>query len=70
MRARHWDGYGKVMDSGQSRYGDGELLSVPSQRKDGTRLSIEFTIVALKDPQDRMSGIAAIMRNVTARSRK
>ena len=67
LRARHWDGYGRVMDSGQSRYGDGELLSVPSQRKDGTRLSIEFTIAALKDPQGRMSGIAAIMRDVTAR---
>jgi signal transduction histidine kinase len=43
------------------------LLSVPSQRKDGTKLSIEFTIVALKDASGRMSGIAAIMRDVTAR---
>ncbi len=67
LRARHWDGYRAVMDSGRSRYGDGELLSVPSQRKDGTRLSIEFTVVALKDPEGRMSGIAAVMRDVTAR---
>jgi PAS domain S-box-containing protein len=67
LRARHWDGYRTVMAGGQSRYGDGELLSVPSQRKDGTKLSIEFTIVALKDASGRMSGIAAVMRDVTAR---
>lgn len=67
LRARHWDGYRKVMAGGQSRYGDGELLSVPSQRKDGAKLSIEFTIVALKDASGRMSGIAAVMRDVTAR---
>lgn len=67
LRARHWDGYRNVMDTGRSRYGDGELLSVPSQRKDGTKLSIEFTIVALKDQQGWISDIAAIMRDVTER---
>jgi PAS domain S-box-containing protein len=67
LRARHWDGYRKVMESGQSLYGAGETLSVPSQRKDGTRLSIEFTITALKDAQGRIAGLAAVMRDVTPR---
>ena len=67
LRARHWDGYRKVMATGQSRYSDDALLSVPSQRKDGTRLSIEFTVAMLKDPQGRMVGIAAVLRDVTAR---
>jgi PAS domain S-box-containing protein len=67
LRARHWDGYRETMRTGHTRYGAGDVLSVPSQRKDGTRLSIEFTIMALKDPQGRMTGIAAVLRDATAR---
>lgn len=67
LRARHWQGYRKVMESGRSRYGAGETLSVPSQRKDGTRLSIEFTVAVLRDAHGRISGLVAVMRDVTAR---
>ena len=45
LRGRHWEGYRQVMQTGQSRYGAGDLLAVPAQRKDGTRISVEFTIV-------------------------
>ncbi|MEA2839505.1 MAG: hypothetical protein QOF41_835 [Methylobacteriaceae bacterium] len=67
LRARHWAGYTQVMRTGESRYGHGDLLSVPALRKDGTRLSIEFTIVPLKDEAGAMAGMAAILRDVTAR---
>lgn len=67
LRARHWDGYHAVMRTGESRYGRGDLLSVPALRKDGGRISVEFTIVPLKDAQGRMDGMAAILRDVTAR---
>ncbi|MDE2571524.1 MAG: PAS domain S-box protein [bacterium] len=67
LRERHWEGYRRVMETGQSRYGDGELLAVPGMRKDGQRISLEFTIVALRDESGRMSGMAAVMRDVTAR---
>jgi PAS domain S-box-containing protein len=67
LRARHWAGYTQVMGTGESRYGHGALLSVPALRKDGTRLSIEFTIVPLKDEAGAMIGMAAILRDVTAR---
>ena len=67
LRARHWEGYRAVMETGESRYGHGDLLSVPSMRKDGTRISVEFTIVPLKDGTGRMTGMAAVMRDVTAR---
>jgi hypothetical protein len=36
-------------------------------RKDGSRVSIEFTIVPFTDGVGRMIGIAAIMRDTTAR---
>lgn len=67
QRARHWEGYRQVMSTGESRYGHGDLLSVPSIRKDGGRISVEFTIVPLEDAEGRMEGMAAIMRDVTKR---
>jgi PAS domain S-box-containing protein len=67
LRARHWDGYAQTMRTGETRYGDGQLLSVPALRKDGARISVEFTIVPFTDSVGRMTGIAAIMRDQTAR---
>ena len=67
LRARHWDGFRQVIETGESRYGAGDLLSVPSIRRDGQRISVEFTIVPLKDEQGRMTGMAAVMRDVTKR---
>ena len=55
------------MRTGQTRYGDGQILSVPAVRMDGTRISVEFTIVPFTDDSGRMVGIAAIMRDTTAR---
>lgn len=67
LRARHWQGYEATMRSGATRYGDGDLLAVPAVRKDGTRVSIEFTITPFRDDAGGMLGIAATMRDVTAR---
>src|SRR4051794_27057795 len=67
LRGRHWAGYAEVMRTGESRYGHGDLLSVPSMRKDGAPISVEFTIVPLKDENGRMAGMAAVLRDVTAR---
>ncbi|KWV60963.1 PAS sensor protein [Bradyrhizobium macuxiense] len=67
LRARHWAGYRHVMETGTSRYGLGELLSVPALTKDGGRISVEFTIVMLHDADGRVAGTAAVMRDVTKR---
>jgi PAS domain S-box-containing protein len=67
LRARHWDGYDRVMATGESRYGDGELLAVPGVTKDGRRISVEFTIIMLRDGENRPAGTAAILRDVTIR---
>jgi PAS domain S-box-containing protein len=67
LRKRHWDGYTETMRSGKTRYGAGDILAVPALRKDGTRVSIEFTIVPFRDGAGRMVGIAAILRDVTKR---
>jgi PAS domain S-box-containing protein len=65
LRKRHWDGYRRVMASGESRYGHGDILAVPGVKKDGTAISIEFTIVPLTGEGGRLNGVAAIMRDVT-----
>jgi PAS domain S-box-containing protein len=67
LRAAHWRGFLEVMRTGRSRYGAGDLLSVPGIRRDGRRISLEFSIVPLKDAEGRMAGMAAILRDVTSR---
>jgi PAS domain S-box-containing protein len=67
LRARHWQGYRHVMATGHSRYGEGDLLSVPALTKDGRRISVEFTIVMLRDEHGNAIGMASIMRDSTAR---
>ncbi len=67
LQARHWEAFHKMMSTGRSRYPEGHLLSVPGLRKDGSQLSIEFTVVALKDGDGRISHIVAVMRDATAR---
>lgn len=67
QRARHWAGFGHTLTTGVTRYGADSLLSVPAIRKDGSRLSVEFTILPFHGEAGKIVGMAAIMRNVTAR---
>jgi PAS domain S-box-containing protein len=66
FRARHWEGYRHVMTTGVTSYGQ-RLLAVPAMRKDGQRISIEFSIALLKDERGEVTGAAAVVRDVTAR---
>jgi len=63
-RERHWAGYREVMRTGQTQYG-AQVLRVPALRKDGSRLSIAFTVGMLKTAEGRVEGIFAIMRDDT-----
>ncbi len=67
QRKRHWDGFGRTLATGATRYGADSLLSVPAIRKDGSRLSVEFTILPFHGESGRIVGMAAIMRDVTIR---
>lgn len=66
FRARHWAGYGEVMRTGRTRYGS-DVLRVPALRKDGQRISIAFTVALLTGGDGRVTGIAAFVRDETAR---
>lgn len=69
LRARHWEGYHRTMATGDTKYGK-DLLAVPGIRKDGSRISLEFSIMLLMDEGGKPLGPAAILRDVTARWKK
>jgi PAS domain S-box-containing protein len=65
-RHRHWEGYQRVMRTGQTRYGT-EVLRVPALHKDGRALSIAFTVALLQAGDSGIQAIAAIVRDETTR---
>jgi PAS domain S-box-containing protein len=69
LRGRHWESYRRVMASGEMKYKTG-LLSSPGVHKDGSRISLEFSMVLLHDEAGEMQGCASIMRDVTERWKK
>ncbi|HBA88028.1 MAG TPA: histidine kinase [Geobacter sp.] len=69
QRARHWEGYFRVMETGSTRYAT-ELLAAPATCKDGTRISTEFSMTIIRDAAGAVAGTAAVMRDVTARWQK
>lgn len=64
LRKAHWDGWQRVIQTGKSRYAGSDLLSVPAIRKDGERISVEFTITPVVDG-DKITMLLAVMRDVT-----
>ena len=66
LRGRHNEGYAKTVATGITRYGD-SLLRVPALHKDGRPLSIAFTVALLTDAQGQVTGVAAVIRDDTAR---
>ena len=65
FRARHWEGYRQVMNTGKSKYA-ADVLRVPATAKDGRPLSIAFTVTLL-DAGEGGRMIAAIVRDETTR---
>ena len=66
LRQRHDVGFNKSMETGTTRYGT-TLLKVPALHKDGRTLSIAFTVGMLFDEAGKVSGVAAVIRDETAR---
>jgi PAS domain S-box-containing protein len=66
LRDQHRQGYRRVIETGVTQY-DRRVLAVPAIRKDGARISLEFTVVLLRQATGEVLGVAAILRDVTAR---
>jgi PAS domain S-box-containing protein len=67
LQKHHWEGFAKTVQSGKTRYSAGDVFAVLAQRRDGVRISIEFTILPFLDRAGRVLGMAAILRHVTKR---
>lgn len=66
LRQRHWDGWVKTMETGHTRYGN-DVLRVPALHKDGSSLSIAFTVALLPTPEGKVGSIVAVIRDETKR---
>lgn len=66
QQQRHWDGYHQTMKTGITKYGH-DLLRVPALHKDGRTLSIAFTVALIHSADGSVSGIAAVVRDESAR---
>ncbi len=66
LRKRHWDGYHRSMETGTTKYGN-DMLRVPATHKDGSAMSIAFTVAMLFDDAHKVSAVVAVIRDETAR---
>ncbi|MFM6992861.1 MAG: PAS domain-containing protein [Rhodoferax sp.] len=66
QQQRHWDGYQQTMKTGVTKYGH-DLLKVPALHKDGRTLSIAFTVALIHGADGSVGGIAAVVRDESAR---
>ncbi|MDD2366922.1 MAG: PAS domain S-box protein [Desulfuromonadaceae bacterium] len=66
LRKRHWEGFRRVMATGETKYKT-SLLSSPGISKSGSRISLEFSMLLLHDENGELAGCASIMRNVNER---
>lgn len=66
QRQKHNEGYSHSMQTGTTRYGT-SLLKVPAKHKDGSMLSIAFTVGMLFEASGKANGVVAIIRDETER---
>jgi PAS domain S-box-containing protein len=66
LRKRHWEGYDKSMQTGQTRYTH-DVLRVPAVDKAGRAMSIAFTVFMLFGPDGKPSACGSVIRDETER---
>jgi PAS domain S-box-containing protein len=68
QKDRHWEGYDRVLESGETKFKDGALLTVSALRSDGTRVGVEMSLTPLSQ-DGAVTAIAAIVRAVRRSNR-
>jgi PAS domain S-box-containing protein len=66
QQQRHWEGFTKTMETGQTRYGN-DVLRVPAVHKDGHSISIAFTVALLPAAEGKVGAIVAVVRDESKR---
>jgi len=68
QKDQHWEGYDRVLESGETKFGNGDLLTVSALRADGTRVGVEMSITPLQQ-EGNVAAIAVIVRPVRRAAR-
>jgi PAS domain S-box-containing protein len=66
LRAAHWAGFQKAIDTGQAKY-EGRVLTTRSAKKDGAKLYVDLSFALLKDAGGAITGALALARDCTER---
>ena len=66
LRKRHWEGFDKSMQTGQTKYAH-DLLRVPAVDKAGRAMSIAFTVFMLFGPDGKPTACGSVIRDETDR---
>ncbi len=69
LKARHWEGYHKTMETGHTRYGS-DVLRVPAVNKAGDAMSISFTVAMLNSVEGKPEFCISIIRDETEKFKK
>lgn len=70
QKDQHWEGYDKVLESGETKFpGGAELLNVSSLKADGTRVGIEMSFTPLQE-DGATTAIGCIVRPVRRGARQ
>ena len=69
LRKRHWEGFHKAIDSGQTKYRN-QVLTTRSVHKDGSKLYVELSFSLVRDGRGAIVGSLAVGRDCTARHLK
>lgn len=66
LRKRHWEGYDKSMQTGETRYAH-DVLRVPAVDKAGRSMSIAFTVFMLFGADGKPNACGSVIRDETER---
>lgn len=66
QKDKHWTGYDRVLETGETKYAGGELLAVSALKKGGARVGVDFSITPLVE-DGKVVAFGAIIRPIRRR---
>lgn len=61
FRDRHWTGWERAMETGETKYGRRQVLETPVRRADGSEVVVDLTVSFVAGPGE-VTGMAAVAR--------
>ena len=61
FRERHWAGWKRAMEGGETKYGRRQVLKTPVERADGSEVVVDLTVSFVTE-EGEVTGMAAVAR--------